>query len=155
MRLYLMRHGKAGLNPVDEQRPLAERGIADVQMVAQHLADTGVSVSRVYHSTLVRAQQTAELMGRALNPVHAPEQRLGIEPWGDVKAFAALANSWDEDTLVCGHEPFMGQAALAFQGDDPIYIQVKTATVMAFERTDAGWNLAWVVNPGRLKGETS
>ncbi|MBL4693606.1 MAG: phosphohistidine phosphatase SixA [Magnetovibrio sp.] len=155
MRLYLMRHGKAGSGNVDELRELTERGVKDVRDVAAYLADMGLNICHVYHSTLVRARQTAELMASALHPDNMPLERLGVEPWGDVKAFVDLAGDWTEDTLVCGHEPFMGDAARMLQQESG-YISVSTASVMAFERLpgEDAWTLKWFVNPKAIKHNT-
>jgi len=155
MRLYLMRHGKADFGGVDRLRPLSERGALDVDAVAKYLSAEGVGVARVYHSTLLRAKQTAEIMAAALKPEHAIEERVGIEPWGDVAAFVDWAAGLSEDTLVCGHEPFMGDAAMALRASGGDFISVKTATVMAFERTDDGWTLDWLINPKLIKKEAS
>jgi len=155
MRLYLMRHGQADHGSPDEKRQLSERGALDVRAVASHLAGQNVELSRVYHSTLVRAKQTADIMASILHPQHAPEERDGIEPWGSIDAFVALADTFTEDTLICGHEPFMGEAARALQTDGSDYIHVKTATVMAFDRTAEGWVMDWLINPKTIKKASS
>lgn len=151
MRLYLMRHGQADHGSPDELRALSERGALDVQAVATYLAGQNIKLSRVYHSTLVRAAQTADIMASILHPQHAPEQRDGIEPWGNIDEFVSLADSFTQDTLVCGHEPFMGQAVRALQTGESDYIHIKTATVIAFERTAEGWVLKWLINPKMIK----
>ena len=155
MYLYLMRHGQADHSSPDEQRELSERGALDVHAVATYLAGQDLEVSRVYHSTLVRAKQTADIMSSILHPQHDPEERGGIEPWGDVDAFARLADSLTEDTLVCGHEPFMGEAARALQPGGSDYLHVKTATVMAFKKTEGGWVMDWLINPKLIQKDAS
>jgi len=154
MWLYLMRHGNADYGAVDEQRELSTRGLQDVTAVARDLKNKGISVDQIHHSTLVRARQTAEIMASALNPTHTIEERPGIEPWGDIAAFVQRVEGWTKDTLVCGHEPFMGEAALALQMGRGKQINVKTATVMAFERVPdgKGWRMSWMINPKILKG---
>lgn len=159
MKLYLMRHGKAGLGHTDAVRPLTERGVTDVKAVGEYLraylAEKGLQVARVHHSTLLRAKQTAQIMASAIRSEHDLEEYEGLEPWGDIEAFVRCAGDFSEDTLVCGHEPFMGQAARALETGGGEYIHVKTATVMAFQRTENGWVLDWVINPKMLKKEAS
>jgi len=160
MRLYLVRHGKAELGPLDADRRLSERGRVDVEAMAQHLADQDIRVARVVHSGLARARETAEILASQLAPGPTPgqalEQMAGIEPWGDVKAFAKAIKRWDTDTMVCGHEPFMGEAAsLLMCGDAHAgLVAVKTGTVMALERAhySSGWHLRWMLTPRVVRG---
>jgi phosphohistidine phosphatase len=153
MHLYLMRHGKAEAGPVDEQRALSERGVNDVQAVAKFLAANDIGIGHITHSTLLRAKQTAEIMAQALKPPGGLKESVGFEPWGDVEMFVELVEDWGDDTMVCGHDPFMSDAAKALQGDKAAPVQFKTATVLAFSRAGDGWVLDWVVNPKTLKME--
>lgn len=156
MRLYLVRHGKADFGAIDSERPLSDRGRQDIEAVASHLAEQAIAPERVLHSGLVRARQTAEILAAALAPTISLEELSGIEPWGDVEAFAETAAHWDQDTMVCGHEPFMGEAVSRLvAGDaDAGLVDVKTGTVMALERDHQGhgWHLRWVVTPRIVRG---
>jgi len=153
MRLYLVRHGKAEAGPEDADRHLSDRGRADVEAMARHLGAQDIPVARVLHSGLARARETAEILAAALAPGAQPEQFAGIEPWGDVRAFVKKANGWDADTMVCGHEPFMGQAASVLLGGGADVL-VKTGTVMAFDRGafGGGWRLRWMLSPRLVRG---
>jgi len=159
MRLYLMRHGKAEIGEADNLRPLSPRGISDVEGISKYAAAQGVEIKQIYHSNLLRAQQTATIMAVALNPPFGSKAVEGIEPWGDVMDFIATANTWCDDTMVCGHEPFMGQAALKLQAnvDDVKWVNFKTATVAAFEQNsdDQNWNLLWTKDAKTLRGQRS
>ncbi|MBF0248253.1 MAG: phosphohistidine phosphatase SixA [Alphaproteobacteria bacterium] len=156
MRLYLVRHGKAETGAEEADRHLSARGRADVEAVADYLADQELKVARVVHSTLARARETAEIFASRLAPGAALEELAGIEPWGDVKAFAKRIEKWDQDTMVCGHEPFMGEAAsLLMTGNkNSGAVVVKTGTVMAFSRNPfaPGWQMRWMVKPRLIRG---
>lgn len=156
MRLYLVRHGKSGFGPEDAKRELSERGRHDIEAVAKHLAAQDIRPHRIRHSTLTRARQTAEIFAHALKPRHGMQELDGIEPWGDVEAFAAKAAEWDDNTMVCGHEPFMGAAAaylLTGHARTQVTL-VKTGTVMAFERSPYGpaWAMRWMISPRLIRG---
>ena len=156
MRLYLVRHGKAEFGPEDADRSLSPRGRADVEAMANYMKAQDITVERIVHSTLARARQTAEILGAAIAPGLPLEELQGIEPWGDVKAFAKLTEQWGENTMVCGHEPFMGEAAsylMTGQLHSDV-VTVKTGTVMAFSRSTwgDGWNLRWMLNPRLVRG---
>lgn len=156
MRLYLVRHGKAEFGPDDAKRRLSARGRADIEAMADHLKSQEISVSRIVHSTLVRAHETAQILAAAIAPGVKLEERDGLEPWGDVKAFAKLAQEWGEDTMVCGHEPFMGEAVSHLITGDAHAgaVAVKTGSVMALARNPygPGWQLRWMLKPRVVRG---
>ena len=153
MRLYLVRHGQADHGPIDVERHLSKRGRLDVEAMAQYLSEQGVTAGRVVHSGLVRAFETAQVLAALVSPDKDVSLMPGIEPWGSVDEFAKVALGWDQDTMVCGHEPFMGNAAMTLQSAlNPV--MVETGTVMAFERSNADttWKLLWAVSPRTIGG---
>jgi len=156
MRLYLVRHGKSDFGPDDAKRELSARGRHDIEAVANHLAAQDIRPERIRYSTLTRARQTAEIFANVLIPRHGMQELEGVEPWGDVGAFAAKAAAWDDSTMVCGHEPFMGAAAAyLLTGNARAHmVLVKTGTVMAFERSPHGpaWAMRWMISPRLIRG---
>lgn len=155
MRLYLVRHGKAEFGAEEADRHLSERGMADVQAVARHLGNQGIRVEQVLHSTLTRARQTAEIIGAVVAPGVKVSEMPGIEPWGDVQDFARVVEDWERDTMVCGHEPFMGAAASLLLGGSAHadLLVVKTGTIIALERAHyrEGWQLRWMLTPRMVR----
>ena len=79
MKLYFIRHGKAGYNATtDEARPLTEAGIQQAKNNGLILKAMGVTPAKIYSSPRLRAQQTAEHIGQALNiEVEINEASLG------------------------------------------------------------------------------
>lgn len=156
MRLYLMRHGKAEFGPEDADRRLSPRGREDVGAVAAHLGAQEITVAKIVHSTLARARETAEIVSEHVAPGAVLEALEGIEPWGNVAAFASLAESWTEDTLVCGHEPFMGEAAsyLLTGNAHADLVEVKTGAIMALSHAPYGdgWQMRWMIAPRLVRG---
>src|SRR5215468_8844575 len=71
MELYVLRHGiAADMGPEgsgDAGRPLTEEGIAKMREEARGLLQLGLRLDVLLSSPLVRARQTAEIVGRALN----------------------------------------------------------------------------------------
>ena len=66
MRLYVVRHGDAVSEKVDPARPLSEEGCGTVQSIASFLKESGVRVSRVFHSGKARAAQTAAILAESV-----------------------------------------------------------------------------------------
>src|ERR1035438_9675222 len=71
MDLFLMRHGDAlpqhGEFHDDSGRTLSPEGIIQVEQVAQGLKRQGVELNAIVSSPLVRARQTAEIVGQVLD----------------------------------------------------------------------------------------
>jgi phosphohistidine phosphatase len=109
MKLYLVQHGEACAKQVDPERPLTEQGNADVDRLAAFLKQAGIRVERVIHSGKLRAVQTAEYLAQAIAPGVVPESSGIINPNDDPRAFDWQSDSWDHDTLVVGHLPFMAR----------------------------------------------
>ncbi len=85
MKIYIMRHGQAGMNPkTDEQRPLTEQGIEESIHMAGWLAPqlTG-SLSLVIHSNYLRARQTWQAISAELpEALKVEESRRDHPLWG-------------------------------------------------------------------------
>ena len=78
MELYLVQHGEATPKEVDPARPLTERGQVEVRRVAHAAHVAGVTVSTIYHSGKLRAQQTAEILAKELHVAEAPSSLEGL-----------------------------------------------------------------------------
>jgi phosphohistidine phosphatase len=156
MRLYLVQHGEAVAREVDPDRPLSDRGRADVERLAAFLQQSGIRVARVLHSGKRRAAQTAERLAAALAPGVAPEPRGGIDPDDDPRAFDWQRACGDQDTLVVGHLPHMARlVALLVTGQDAAAVAAyRPGSVVCLERNDSGrWQIEWMLRPELLKRE--
>ncbi|HMO55777.1 MAG TPA: histidine phosphatase family protein [Roseiflexaceae bacterium] len=85
--LYLIRHGEAHSNvePIIGGmrgcRGLTERGFSQARALEQRLAEGEIAIDVLYASTLLRARQTAEHVGRALDlPIHWDDELHEIRP---------------------------------------------------------------------------
>ena len=154
MKLYLAQHGEAIPKAEDPNRPLSEQGSRDVAAVAALLQAGGVRVEKVWHSGKARAEQTAQLLARAVLPRGRKPQAIeGMGPDAPVADFSIDADVWQEDTLVVGHLPFMARlVALLTTGDSERDIVAYTpGSVVCLERADAGhWVVLWMIRPDML-----
>lgn len=105
MDLYLIRHAIAeerSPNVQDEFRKLTEEGIRKFDQVVRGLREVGIRFEKLYHSPLVRAVQTAEMItdltyeGTEVTPL------LAASPTP-----ALLEMMTGEDIGLVGHEPFL------------------------------------------------
>ena len=153
MRLYLVQHGEALPKERDPDRPLSGPGRADVERLVDFRAKRRVRARRVRHSGKTRAQQTAELLARALGG--ACEGRSGRapnDPTGDV---AQEASGWTDDVVLVGHLPFMGRLAarLVAGREDPGVAAFRPGGMLCLERgEEGGWTISWMLRPELLHG---
>ena len=153
MRLYLVQHGEAQPEAVSAERELTPQGRVDVGRLADFLGARGVRAARVAHSGKTRARQTAEILAARLAPGTAPETLAGLNPNDPVRPIAAQARAWNEDTLLAGHQPFMGRLAtlLVAGREDPPLLAFQPGSLACLERSAAGgWEIAWMLRPELL-----
>jgi phosphohistidine phosphatase len=112
-QLVLIRHAKAGEGPVDRDRPLADRGIAEAPAIGRWLAQRRIAPDRVVVSPARRARQTWELAAAELGP--AAERGPAAEPVLDDRIYRNTV----EDLLEIVHETPAEVTTLAIVGHNP------------------------------------
>ena len=81
-RIYLIRHGRQNSSLCNVDVPLAEEGKKQAELLGPRLA--GYGIQKIYHSTLIRARETAQILNEflqdrkstRLNSSHANESRM-------------------------------------------------------------------------------
>jgi phosphohistidine phosphatase len=120
--LYVIRHGLAEERgekwPDDAKRPLTEEGVARLRKEARGLTKVGVSFDVILTSPLVRARQTAEIIGAGLEP---RPNLVNIESLSPDGSYAAVMtdlgkHSKRERIALVGHEPSIGELAARLIG---------------------------------------
>lgn len=117
MKLYFIRHGKAGFHAAtDEARPLTTVGVEQAKNNGAILKVMGVMPAKIYCSPRLRAQQTAQHIGQALN-IEAEINEACDFSFTATKAFQ-LASNFDEDDeiLFVGHNPSMSEVVSSIKG---------------------------------------
>ncbi len=155
IRLYLMQHGEAVPESENPERPLTAQGHDDVLRTAAFLADAKVTVARIVHSGKLRAADTAAMMAQAIGADAAIDVRpKGLLPGDSPVPLAEDVLDWREDTLVVGHQPFMGRlASRLLQGkEQPPAFEFTPGTIACLARrpVTGAWFLVWLLPPGLL-----
>jgi phosphohistidine phosphatase len=143
-----VRHGTAAPGSDDRARPLTPEGRREVEATADALAAGGVEVAEIRHSGLVRARETAEILGARLGPPRGVHATTGLLPEDDPAVAAAELDLGREPLMVVGHLPHLARLAAALLGAalaGPI--QLSPATAVALHRGSDGWTLESVVAP--------
>jgi phosphohistidine phosphatase len=139
MRLYLVQHGDSLPKEVDPERPLSAKGRDDLARLAAFIKGR-VPAARILHSGKLRARQTAEALAGALAPGTPLEAMPGIDPLDPVEPVAARIGGWREDTLIAGHQPFLGRlvARLVTGAEESELAAFEPGTLVALERGEGG-----------------
>jgi phosphohistidine phosphatase len=154
MKLYLLQHGEACAKEIDPDRPLTDQGKADVEQVAAFLKRATIQVERVIHSGKLRAAQTAERLANAIAPGVELESSGIINPNDNPKAFDWQSDSWDRDTLVVGHLPFMAKLVshLLIEDENKLITAWQPGSIVCLQRENGThWRLNWMIRPELLR----
>lgn len=109
MQLIIMRHGEAGWHSDDHQRELTEAGRMRVELVANEiLAADDWRPAQLWCSPLVRARQTADIVGRVLGLV--AEEHPFLTPDDDPAQCLDMLQALGEEAalMLVSHMPFVG-----------------------------------------------
>lgn len=152
MKLYLVRHAHAVSDSEDPTRPLSAKGFTVARDLTKWLREqTVIDVAEVWHSPLVRARQTAEIMIDGLRLKAKLREVPGLLP-EDPPATTSLALQKARDSLmVVGHEPHLSGLAAQLVGIDLAKggVEFKKSAVLCLERVMVGapWIIAWLLPP--------
>ena len=149
MKLYLVQHGEAYTKEQDPQRPLSADGVADVERLAEFMRAAGIRVQRVIHSGKLRARQTAEKLAKTMAPEVEPETSGLMNPNDNPAAFDWQSESWNRDTLIVGHLPFMAKLVshLIVDDEDKLIAAYQPGSIVCLEHADGRWQINWMIRP--------
>lgn len=167
MNLYLMRHGLAvergtpGYDS-DRERPLTSKGERKVRRVAEALMKVEVSFDAVFSSPLLRAQQTAEVLGDEMKAKPKVQLTEHLAPGGSAKELVSLLQHLSgppQEILLVGHEPDLGQlTSLLLTGGGGVTVVFKKGGIakMAIESLCASRcaTLEWLMTSRHLEAMT-
>lgn len=116
MSIYLFRHGEAfqiGEKPEiqnDEERPLTPKGINVTKEVCQGLRKLKVSCDEVWHSPLVRAVETAEIVAGEMGCDRLIEKE-GLAYDVEMESLFRSLKDVDpaQEVFLVGHQPYMAE----------------------------------------------
>ena len=114
MKLLIVRHAEAAPGEPDELRPLTPAGRGQARALGSRLRQEGVSPNAILTSPLLRARETATLLGRELGVEPVADERLA--PGADAAGISAAAGEHEGTLVVVGHQPDCSQIAAALTG---------------------------------------
>jgi phosphohistidine phosphatase SixA len=106
----------------------------------------------IWHSSLVRARETAQLLKAGLGWEAPLTEIEGLHPEGDPRPILTRLNGADQPLALVGHEPFLGAlgALLVRSSPWPPVFLMRKSGMLALERASghAGpWSASWQLSP--------
>lgn len=112
-----------------------------------------LSLSRFYTAKKKRARQTAEIMVHNIAPDVTPTLHQHITPNDDPGLIISEINTWNEDTLITSHLPYVPHLITLLTGKDAFLsaITFETGTVVCLEKNNnSDWSIMWSTCPSEL-----
>lgn len=147
MRLYLIQHGLSLPEEKDPDKSLSPEGREQTQKIANFLKEKNINFNLLWHSTKLRATQTAQII---LNHISCTEvqERNDLNPTDPVEKFPEEILSMSNDLMIVGHLPFLQKLAslLLTRLEKYQFISFKNSGVICFEYSDT-WKIVWMIIP--------
>ena len=149
MEVYLVQHGESKSETEDPERPLTDRGREEVDAVARRMADLGIEVVQVVHSSKLRAKQTAELFAQHLVPPQGIAQRESLAPLDDPDEAKDFVSRAQEPLMIVGHLPHLSRLAslLVLGKAEREIVKFKMGAVVCLVRSGETWSVDWAFVP--------
>jgi phosphohistidine phosphatase len=152
VQLYLLRHadaGKAEEWPGDDGlRPLSQRGRRQAQELGQFLASRALAIDLLVASPLVRARQTAELVGAELGLAVGLDARLAGPL--DVDDLSLIVDDLGgQRVMLVGHDPDLSDLVAQLSGALrlPLRKGALARVDVAVPLQPGGGTLRWLLPP--------
>ena len=144
MDLYLLRHGKAGEAPRDEDRELTPHGHEQARAVAAGIAWLSLELDAILSSPLPRARQTAAPVAEALKM--RLDEATPLASGRTPEAALALLPRRGERVLVVGHEPQLSGIIRAVTGGRAHMRKAMLAHIEVRSLKPPGGELGWLLS---------
>jgi len=150
MKLYLIQHGLALAKEEAPERPLSTQGKAQTQRTAEYLKSRSIKVDAIWHSTKLRAVQTAEIIAEAL-ACGKIQARDDMNPLDKVEKLPGEILASNKDIMIIGHLPFLQKMAdrLLTGSEESGIIAFKNSGVVSLNY-DEKWKIDWLVSPEHM-----
>ena len=153
MKLYLVQHGEAMNKDINAERPLTEKGHSDIKKISDLFTQADITLTQIIHSGKLRAKQTAEYFVKNISGSSLTKVNNNINPNDDLQPLMQQLKSWDKDTLMVGHLPYLAKVVsqLTTDNETSLSVSFKPGTVVCLQRDDKmHWQINWMIRPELL-----
>lgn len=152
MKLYVLRHGQAEAHAKsDFERRLTDKGRSDLVSMAIRFKADLQTLSGIWVSPLVRAQQSARVLMAELSMSPAFVTTEALVPEADLnRLYRDLNRSEAASLLLVSHQPLVGDLVNDLCGAEPGFHSLGTASMACIETEIFGTSLGelhWLSHP--------
>jgi phosphohistidine phosphatase len=149
VNIYLVRHGDALSAAENPQRPLSSDGRNRVRQTARLAVKRKIEVSAIYHSGILRAKETAEILASYIMPLPPVAPLPGLLPEDDPAIIQAEIEVAKTSMVLVGHMPFMSRLAGLLVNGDPErpVVELSPAMMVCCAKSNAQWKIGWQIAP--------
>jgi phosphohistidine phosphatase len=153
MKLFLFRHADAAtLAENDDDRAISEKGTKQCKRVAKFCSKHDIKLDEILASPLLRAQQTAKPIAKALGLEIETVPWLMYETPSEEVMQHLAGRSRSSSIMIVGHEPDFGLLAATLLGSEGESIRVRKGSLILLniqEFRRGGARLEWSI-PAQL-----
>ena len=152
MNIYLVRHGEAVSEKLDPERPLTASGREAVERIAGMAATKNVTVTTIFHSGILRATQTAEILAEPLRCTSGVQPLSGLRPQDDPAIAKAEIEAAESPIMLVGHLPHLNRLlALLLSGDPESQVmEFPPAAMVCCSNDMSKWKISWTLTSQSL-----
>jgi phosphohistidine phosphatase len=152
MALLLVQHGQAKSEAEDPQRSLTDPGTQIVERMAVWFAQTGIKVNEIRHSGKRRAEQTATIFAKHLNPKTGVLAVSGLNPNDDATQVAESLQGEQASTILVGHLPHLSKlvGVLVAGNAETEIVRFRNSGIVCLAQKEGKWAIDWVLQPDLL-----
>jgi phosphohistidine phosphatase len=149
MNFYLVRHGDALAATDNPARPLSPEGRRRVAETARLAQQRDVQPAIIYHSGILRAEETAAILATNFPSVKRVEPVVGLLPDDDPAIIKSELDVGDDSLMLVGHLPFMSRlAGLLLHSDaERPAAEFFPASMVCCARAGTEWKIVWQIAP--------
>ena len=140
-----MRHGEAKSPSEDTSRPLTEQSRNELARMGLTLSNMNIKLDGgIYHSGILRAEETARLIADSLKTDGKPTKVIqldNLEPDSETAPLIAMIENLDEDTMIVGHLPFLGILLRKLVGGEEELLSFEPGTLIVLEKIGSRWQV--------------
>lgn len=147
MHVILVRHGKAQSGQTDTERPLSQDGQQIIENLGIRLRHQSEQVSQIWHSELLRAKQTAEILAQYLSPPEGMKEETHLTPHSDPLIMRSVLESETRSLLIVSHLPFLEYLANLLSTGQPESEEIlfPPGGAVKLKRDKNHWRLIWIL----------
>lgn len=144
MKIYLVRHGDAVSPEINPDCPLSPEGEELLEKLGAFFAGHGFPLSAILHSNKLRAKQTAEILGRYLEPSLKLEEHAHLNPSDPIEP---ILDRLEDGLMIVGHLPYLQKLSgfLVAHDQNATVIKFTAGQVACLEKLDGRYAIDWAI----------